>query len=143
MDKKDEEIIALLVDDAWLTHSKIGEAVNLSPSAVQRRIERLRANGVITGASVQIDPSALGRKTRLYFLLELNSDSGAHLNALVDKLSAVPEVSSIELLAGKFDVLLTVDCEDAETFFEIAMAALNDNENVRHCWTLTRLKSLR
>lgn len=142
MDKKDSEIITLLQRDAWLTHSKIGEIVHLSPSAVQRRVDRLRAKGIIKGATAQIDPAALGRKTRLYFLLELNNDSGAALTALTDSLTAQPDVSSVELLAGKFDVLLTVDCENAEAFFEVAMAALNNNENVRHCWTLTRLKSL-
>lgn len=142
MDEKDKEIIELLSRDAWRTHASIGEQVHLSPSAVQRRIERLRAKGVISGATATIDPSGLGRKTRLYFLLELESDSSAQLDALARELKTHEEVSTVELLAGKFDILLTVDCENAESFFEFTMASLNENENVRHCWTLTRLKKL-
>ena len=67
IDDKDREIIRLLKDDAWLTHTKIGEAINLSPSAVQRRFERLRAHGIITGASASMGgmpPRPSGQRSR-------------------------------------------------------------------------------
>ena len=142
IDKKDREIVALLRDDAWLTHTQIGERVNLSPSTVQRRIDRLRGSGVITGARATIDPSALQGPTRLYLLLELNDDSRPSLDGILDSLSARDEITGVDVLAGAFDVLLTVDCDNIEAFFSFAMTALNENNNIRHCTTLTRLKQM-
>lgn len=141
-DEKDLEIVRLLMDDAWLTQAQIGERVNLSPSAVQRRIDRLRASGVITGATATIDPAALRKPTRLYLLLELNDDGKASLDHLVDSLKQGGDISSVDLLAGAHDVLVTVDCDDIEAFFDYAMEALNENTNVRHCSTLTRIRRL-
>lgn len=142
IDQKDREIIQLLRDDAWLTHGQIGERVNLSPSTVQRRIDRLRGNGVITGAKAMVDPSALQGPTRLYLLLEMNDDSRPSLEGLMNSLSARDEITSVDVLAGAFDILLTVDCDNIEAFFEFAMTALNENKNIRHCTTLTRLKQM-
>ncbi|MEZ5893155.1 MAG: Lrp/AsnC family transcriptional regulator [Parvularculaceae bacterium] len=141
-DKKDEEIIRLLRDDAWLTHAQIGERIHLSASAVQRRIERLRAAGAITGAKATIDPAVLQGRSRVYLLLELHRDGKSALDALVGSLKGHADISGIDLLAGGYDILITVDCVDIEAFFEFAMTALNENENVRHCSTLTRLKQL-
>lgn len=142
LDDKDREIVRMLREDAWLTHTKIGEAIHLSPSAVQRRFERLRAQGVITGARAVVDLSALGRRLRMHLLLELHNDSHEQLEALVHRLKAHKEVSHIDLTLGKFDILLTVDCEDTDAFSNFAMNALNKDKNIRHCFTVTKLKTL-
>ena len=142
LDTKDLTIVQLLRDDAWLTHAKIGEAVHLSPSAVQRRIERLRDAGVITGARATVDPAALKRPFRAYLLLELHDDGAKALAALSESLRTWPEVITLELLLGQYDILLTVDCDDTEHFSDFAMEALNKNDNIKHCSTLTRLKEL-
>lgn len=142
LDPKDQTILSLLQEDAWLTHAKIGEHVNLSPSAVQRRIERLREKGILTGAKATIAATALKKTLRVYLMLELHNDGAKKLQALERELKSHREVISLELLLGKFDILLTLDCDDTEHFSNFAMTVLNQNENIRHCWTLTRLKTL-
>lgn len=142
LDPKDQTILGLLQEDAWLTHAKIGEQVNLSPSAVQRRIERLREKGILTGAKATIAAPALKKMLRVYLMLELHNDGAQKLQALTNELKTHREVIGLELLLGKFDILLTLDCNDTEHFSDFAMTVLNKNENIRHCWTLTRLKAL-
>ena len=142
LDDKDREIIRLLKEDAWLTHTKIGEAIHLSPSAVQRRFERLRASGVITGACATVDPKALDQRLRMFVLMELHNDGHEQLEILVRQLKAHPEVSHVDLTLGKFDILLTVDCADTDVFSEFAMNTLNKNANIKHCFTLTKLTTL-
>ena len=142
LDDRDHRIVDLLSGDAWLTHAEIGAAVHLSVSAVQRRIRRLRECGVITGATATVDRAALRQTLRLYLLLELKNDSRAALDALQKKLGAYQEVSEVSLIAGKFDIIVIVDCNDMERFTELALESINEDENVRHCWTLTRLKEL-
>lgn len=140
IDERDLKIVRLLQENAWRTHAEIGELIHLSPSAVQRRIERLRERGVITGAQARIDWSVLTNQTRMYFVIELVNDGAAALRQITEELKANPEVIEIDLVAGRFDLVVMVDTANTETFFDFAMKTLNDNENVRHCWSLTRLK---
>ena len=142
LDEKDLKLVELLRENAWITHAAAGEAVHLSASAVQRRIDRLLSEGVITGAKAVVNDSLIGRKLHAYLLLELNDDSQSALESLVEELQAHPEVTQVDLVSGKFDIILTVDCEDTDSFTEFAMNTLNPNQNIRHCWTLMRLKKL-
>ncbi len=142
LDEKDLEILRLLQDDAWTTHTALGEIVHLSASAVQRRIRRLRSEGVITGARATVDTSKIGHGLRVYLLLELHDDGAKSLEALEKELAAYPEITRVDLLSGKFDIIVVLDCRDMERFSDIAMTTINRNSNVRHCWTLTKLKTL-
>src|SRR5437879_512022 len=60
MDAIDDQIIALLVEDGRRTFADIGTRVGMSVAAVKRRVDRLRASGVIAGFTAVIDPSAAG-----------------------------------------------------------------------------------
>ena len=142
LDDKDLRILDLLSEDAWLTHAEIGDEVHLSVSAIQRRVKRLRENGILTGAKASVDRAGMRNSLRLYLLLELRNDSREALDSLSTKLKKHTLVTEVSLLAGKFDVIVIVDCDCMETFTDFAMHAINENENVRHCWTLTRLKEL-
>ena len=53
-DDRDRKILKALKADAWLTYAALGERVNLSASAVQRRVERLIAAGVLRGAHAEV-----------------------------------------------------------------------------------------
>ena len=56
IDKKDNEIISLLLRDARMSYSNIGEKVGLSRTAVKNRIAVLEKNGIIGGYRVVINP---------------------------------------------------------------------------------------
>ena len=142
LDDKDLEILRQLQDDAWITHTALGEIVHLSASAVQRRIRRMRNEGVITGARATVDATKTGHGLRVYLLLELHDDGAESLENLESELAAYPEVTRIDLLSGKFDIIVMLDCRDMDSFTDIAMATINRNSNVRHCWTLVKLKTL-
>lgn len=142
LDSKDLALVRLLEADAWITHAEAGEIVHLSPSAVQRRIERLRADGVITGATATVDKRLTGKGLRIYLLLELNNDSQKGIESVRKDLERCEEVTQADLVSGKFDLILTLDCADTDSFSEFAMNKINTNKNIRHCWTLMRLKRI-
>ena len=52
-------------DNADLTSEALSELVNLSPSAVQRRLARLKKDGVISRTVAMVDPKAVGRTLTL------------------------------------------------------------------------------
>lgn len=66
LDETDHAIIAALVADARASFAEIGQAVSLSAPAVKRRVDRLRAAGVIKGFTAVIDPAASGGVTEAF-----------------------------------------------------------------------------
>src|SRR3954451_21273784 len=66
MDPVDQRIVALLIADARVSYADIGAKVSLSAPAVKRRVDRLRAAGVIKGFTAVIDPAAVGWTTEAF-----------------------------------------------------------------------------
>ena len=58
-DEFDHRLLALLQRDAGATLTALGEAIGLSPSAVQRRITRYRKAGLLRQVAI-LDPRPLG-----------------------------------------------------------------------------------
>ena len=90
MDSLDYGIIDLLRQNARAGYGDIGEVIGLSASAVKRRVDRLVADKVIRGFTVQVDPAVDGLATEAY--LELFCRGTVSPGELRRILSEVPEV---------------------------------------------------
>ncbi|WP_238534780.1 Lrp/AsnC family transcriptional regulator [Gordonia polyisoprenivorans] len=66
LDDVDLQLLALLSDDGRATFSDLSSRVNLSVAATKRRVDRLRAQNVITGFTATIDQAALGRPVEAF-----------------------------------------------------------------------------
>lgn len=71
LDDIDNQILALLSEDARLSYSAIAEQVGLSAPAVKERILKLEDAGVITGYEVKINKQALGKHIAAYILVDV------------------------------------------------------------------------
>ena len=69
IDPFDRQILNLVQEDSSQTAEQLSETVPLSPSAIQRRIRRMRANGVIVRDAAVVDPARVGRPT--FFIVSL------------------------------------------------------------------------
>src|SRR5690606_1845374 len=65
-DAIDEQIVALLVENARASFHEIGSRVGLSAPAVKRRVDRLQRSGVIVGYTAVVDPGAVGHETEAF-----------------------------------------------------------------------------
>jgi DNA-binding Lrp family transcriptional regulator len=110
IDDVDRQIIALLRDDARRSFQDIGSRVSLSAPAVKRRVDRLRAGGVIRGFTTLIDPGRFGWHAMA--IVELTTEgrfSAADVKAAV---SGHPEVAAAYTVAGQASAILVVRAED-------------------------------
>lgn len=73
LDKRDMGILRMLDDDARRPYSEMAKALKMSKDAVQYRVERMRAEGIIKGFYAVIDPSALGYLSCRFFMKLRNS----------------------------------------------------------------------
>ncbi len=117
MDDIDRQIVALLREEARRSFQSIGLRVSLSAPAVKRRVDRLRADGAITGFTVRLDPSALGWTVEGYVELYCrNSTAPGVIRAAVDRF---PEVVDASNVSGDADAVLRILATDMRHFEQV------------------------
>jgi Lrp/AsnC family leucine-responsive transcriptional regulator len=142
LDDRDRRIVAALAKDAWLTYAELGALVSLSPSAAQRRVERLVRDGVVKGARAEVAPEALGRPVRLYVLIELLNESRTAMGEFTKKLLRWPDLVEAHYVAGSADIVLVLQTADMGRYAAFADEHLNGSPHVRRYKTLTSLRAL-
>ena len=81
IDKKDNEIINLLLKDARMTYSDIGEKVGLSRTAVKNRVALLEKKGIIGGYRAIINPQESPEMMTFIVNIETKAEYFKHLFA--------------------------------------------------------------
>ncbi len=114
LDRTDERIVRALMTDGRASFATIGAAVNLSAPAVKRRVDRLRADGVITDFTIKVDADALGWSTEAYIEIYCNRRTSG--DEIRRHLRPYPEVVEAVTVTGEADALLHVFAADTRHF---------------------------
>lgn len=139
MDRIDHGIIDQLRLNARAGYADIGAEVGLSASAVKRRIDRLLADGVIRGFTVQIDPKVEGLATEAY--VELFCRGTVSPADLKRMLSGVPEVVEASTVTGTADAIVMMRARDVIAFEE-ALEKVRAAASVDHTTSAILLSKL-
>ncbi|MFY1653585.1 Lrp/AsnC family transcriptional regulator [Solwaraspora sp. WMMB762] len=110
IDAVDQRIIASLVADARSSYADIGARVSLSAPAVKRRVDRLRAAGVIRGFTAVVDPSAVGWTTEAF--IELFCTGRTTPAQIAAATRQHPEVVGAYTVSGEADALVHLRAAD-------------------------------
>ena len=102
-------IIEQLRQDGRRSYAAIGKAVGLSEAAVRQRVQRLIDTDVMKVVAVT-DPKALGLLRRATLGIRVDGV----IEPVATKLGDVPEVDTVVITAGSFDLLVDVACRDDE-----------------------------
>ena len=73
LDRIDRNILNLLQTDGGLTNTQLAKQVHLSPSACNRRVQRLQADGIIEGRVALIRQELVGKPTNVFVEVSLDS----------------------------------------------------------------------
>ena len=139
IDKTDEQIVALLRENARRSYQDIGERVSLSAPAVKRRVDRLEAEGVIRGYTATVEPTAFGWHSHAFVELFCEGRiSGAEVNAAVSK---HPEVEGAYTVAGGASAILHVRATDTQ-HLEEALERIRETPGVVRTETQVVLSTL-
>lgn len=110
LDDLDRRIIASLVTDARSSYAEIGAVVSLSAPAVKRRVDRLRAAGVIRGFTTVVDPAAVGWSTEAF--VELFCAGRTMPGQIAEATRRHPEVVAAYTVSGEADALVHLRAAD-------------------------------
>jgi DNA-binding Lrp family transcriptional regulator len=110
LDETDLAILELLQHNARRRLADIAGHVNLSLSAVKRRIDRLEASGVIAGYRAIIDQGKLGRPLEAF--AELTFAGNTKVADISGVAAGLPEVQAVFTTAGDPDALVWIRVRD-------------------------------
>ncbi len=119
--------------------AEIGERVNLSSPAVKRRVDRLRATGVITGFAARVDPAAIGQNTEAF--VEVHCVANMSPVALRETLASEPEVVAAYTVSGEADALVHVRASDVG-HLEATIERIRTNPEIARTKTIIVLSRL-
>lgn len=105
-DKLDYNILKMLSTNARKPYLEISRECGVSGAAVHQRIQRLTANGVISGSECLLNPAALGYDTCAYVGVILRDP--AQYDAMVEKLQAIDEVVECYYTSGQYDIFIKI-----------------------------------
>jgi Lrp/AsnC family transcriptional regulator len=143
LDQTDRRIIDLLQSEPGINASHIGERIGLSQSAVWRRIQGLREEGVIRDQPVKIDREKIGLNTMVFAHVKLTSHGRSNLAAFAEAVKSYPEVLDCYVLLGNVDFLLRIVTEDIkayEQFFFERLSQLPGIQEINSSISLSEIK---
>ena len=110
LDDIDRRLLRRLGSDGRAPYARIGAEVNLSATAVKRRIDRLRARGVVRGFTVVLDPRLLGWGTEAF--VEVYCRERTSPEEILASLRQFPEVVAAWTVTGDPDALVHLRAAD-------------------------------
>ncbi len=133
MDEYDLNILRIVQQDNRQPTEKIAEKVSLSPSAVQRRLRRLRETGIIEANVSIVSPEAIGRK--LIAIVEVSLQRERPLSGPQEEFKrlmiSTPEVMQCYHITGEGDFVLIITAKDMEEYETLTRRLFIDNAAVR------------
>lgn len=132
LDRFDLSLLNLVQRDGGRTAEQLATIVPLSPSAIARRLRRLRAQGWITRTIALLSPKLTERRLRALVLLQLNEHADQQGKAaLLKRIHQAAQVQFCYELAGVHDLLLLFDCDNMAEFNQLAEDVLVADPTVR------------
>ncbi len=95
-----------------MSNKQLAAAVGLAQSTCHERLKRLWSTGVIQGARAEIDPGSLGFGIAAMFFIGTSQHEQDAIDTLLDEFIAIPEVQSVSLITGRYDLVAEVVARD-------------------------------
>jgi len=131
LDGIDRQLLDLLQRDARKSLEQLAEQVALSAPAVQRRIRRMRDDGVITGEVAVVDPSAVGLPMTFIVVVELERERADQIDQFRRKAIKEPLVQQCYYVTGEGDFVIIALAESMDAFEALTRRLFFDDRNVR------------
>ncbi|HEX8261637.1 MAG TPA: Lrp/AsnC family transcriptional regulator [Allosphingosinicella sp.] len=116
LDGLDRKLLACLQQDNLMTAEALADRVGRSPSAVARRLRRLRDSGAVVADVALVSEQAAGHPLSAVIHVQLERHALTEVASFKRQLAASQNVQFCLEISGAFDILLLVVVADMEAF---------------------------
>lgn len=131
LDDADLTILRVLQNDCRAGLEALAQECHLSVPSVQRRLKRLRENGVIQKEVAVLDQNRFDYKMTFIVLVELERESLQQLDLFRKRARNEPLVQQCYYVTGEADFILICTARDMQDFEELTHRLFFENSNVR------------
>jgi len=143
LDAFDRKILDILQRDNTTPQRTIGEAVNLSAPAVQRRIKRMTEEGVIRANVAVIDPAAVGQAITIFVEVEVISETAEQIEQAKREFAAAPEIQQCYYVTGEADFVLVIIVSSMADYEALTRRLFFGNNNVKRFRTFVAMDRIK
>lgn len=143
LDALDQKIIRLLIENARISYSDIGQNVGLSRVAVKARIQALEQRGIIEEYTTVINPQKISGAMSCYFEIETLPDT---LNRVIKTLEENPIITQIYRVTGKNKLHVHAVASSSEEMEHLIEQVIDPLPGVVSCdcnMILSRIKDIK
>ncbi len=113
------------------TSAQISERVGLSPTSVQRRLNRLRREHVIEADVAIVSHAALGRPLIMMAAVQLERERSDIIDRFKRSVREVPEIMSAYYVTGDTDFILMISARDMQDYENFTRNFFYDNPDIK------------
>jgi Lrp/AsnC family transcriptional regulator, leucine-responsive regulatory protein len=136
IDRIDVRILEAIQKNNRLTSDELGLLVGLSPTACQRRLKRLRSDGIIEADVAVVSPKAVGRSVSMLVLVSLERERADIIDRFKQAIRSTPEISVGLYVTGEEDFALLITARDMEDYEQFTRRFFYENPDIKGFKTL-------
>lgn len=137
IDRFDRQILDLFQSNTRLTTREIGDRIGLSPTACQRRLNRMRGDGYIEQEIAVVSPKLAGRPLIMVVQVYLERGESSLIQRFKDLIHQRGEIMQAYYVTGEADFLMLVSMRDMEEYEKFTLEVFFDNLDVKSFETST------
>lgn len=131
LDRVDIALLEAVQKNNRLTSEELAGIVNLSATACQRRMKRLRADGVIEADVSIVSPKAAGRHVTMIVLVTLERERADIVDRFKMAIRNTREVMIGYYVTGDADFILVVTTTDMENYERFTRRFFYENNDIK------------
>jgi DNA-binding Lrp family transcriptional regulator len=128
IDDSDRQVLRRLSVDGRVSYVRLGEELNLSASAIKRRVDRLQKRRIIRRFTIVTDSSVCGDDVEAFVGIQFREHSPTE--EILSWLRQFPEIVGAWTIAGEHDALVHVRAADRSQL-EAVLAGIRKQPGVQ------------
>lgn len=136
LDRADMALLDAVQKNNRLTSDELADIVHLSPTACQRRLKRLRAEGVIEADVSIVSPKAVGRHLTMIVLVSLERERADIVDRFKAAIRSTREVMIGYYVTGDADFMIVVTARDMEDYEQFTRRFFYENHDIKSFKTM-------
>jgi DNA-binding Lrp family transcriptional regulator len=113
LDDLDREIIEMHQKDVFFSYADLAEKWSVTPATIRNRIKRMKISGVMDVILV-LNPFKIGYNT--FAIIGIKLEIGANPDEVISILCAIPGVTNLVFVAGRYDFFIQYVCQNMEEY---------------------------
>ena len=130
LDELDQQIVKLLIRNARMSYSEIGQKIGISRVAVRSRVQALEQAGIIEEYTTVINPQKISGAISCYFEIETVPDTLPEVAALLEQNDTVTQIYRV---TGKTKLHVHAVASSSEEMEELMYGTMDKLPGVVEC----------